>query len=169
MSDICPKCKKPSIKKSYYYKDMNLCFNKNCEWFKKDDIEKLKNQYNMDEDGFSFQRKPFQIFYEKLIENRRIKMNSSIIQTSLFIVDFLKKYDKNFIVIIDDKSKYYHLKKIMSKHMFKKHITIIRYNDFFNINIQSQNYLFINLSRNRTKSRKINKIIPQLANLYEIC
>lgn len=166
--DKCPKCKKNSLKKSIAYPTMIVCQNKECLWYLKDDINKLAKEYNLDDDGFEFQRTVFKDYYKEIKEKNKVKIPSSIIQASLFVIDFLKKENCNFIVIIDDDKKFSNIKKVMNKHRFKKHITFIKYKDFFNINIEEENYLFINLNNRKEKYNKIKKIIPSLAKLYEV-
>jgi hypothetical protein len=165
----CPQCKKKSLKSSSYYPRMMLCFNKACSWYLKDDISKLIDHSNTDLDGFTFQRENFKLFYKNLKENKKIKINSSIIQTALFIIDFLKKENKNYIVIFDDDKRFSNISKVIKKHNFNNHISFIKYKDFLNINIQEKNYLFINSQDKQEKSRKIKKNIDPLANYYEIC
>lgn len=166
---ICPKCHKKSLRKSETYLDMTLCINKKCQWYMKDDVFKLKEEFNIDDEGFQFQRKEFPKMYKKLNENKELKIPTSIIQTSLFIIDFINKKNEPFIIVIENEQCFNSIHKILKKNtkIVKNNNILIRLKDFNNINIYSKKYLFIQLKKEQVK--KIKKYIDPLAEIYNIC
>lgn len=163
----CPKCKESSLKKSSTYIEMTLCFNKNCDWYLKDDISVLRKENNYDDDGFLFSRKPFIEMYQQLIFNSYLEFNNSLLQLGLFIIDFLNKQNRHFYVVFSKEEEMNQMLRIIKRDKVVNNNSFLvekelKYFDFH----KSHNFLLIKIAPDSNHLDKLKKVVESV---YEIC